>query len=281
GPALWTPLARLLGMRIVVTHHGPDYERTKWGVLAKTMLRLGERWGVKFAHEVITIAPNIAAKLEARFHRRVKVIPNGVDLPKARSTQAALKKYGLTSQKYFLAVGRYVPEKNFCDLIEAYQHLMASPGGRRLAGWKLVIAGRADHESAYSRRIQEMAAAVPGVVLTGFITGPPLEELYHHAGLFVLPSSYEGLPLVLLEALSYGLPCVMSDIPANRAVKIGLENERYFSPGDIAGLTRRLAQWAKPTTARQRQLWRSHLLEHYAWRKIAAQTLAVYKGILE
>jgi glycosyltransferase involved in cell wall biosynthesis len=271
GPALWAPLARLLGLRVVVTHHGPDYEREKWGGLAKAVLRLGERLGVSFAHRVIAIAPNIAARLEERFHRRAAVIPNGVVLPTPRHTTAVLKKFGLAPRRYFLAVGRYVPEKNFCDLIEAFGRL-------RLAGWKLVIAGREDHASAYGQRIRSLAAATPGVVLTGFVSGRPLEELYSHAGLFVLPSSYEGLPLVLLEALSYGLPCVVSDIPANRAVDAGLEPGRFFRAGDIAGLARVLSAWAtKPFSAAQRRRVRGILGSRYNWKRIAAQTLEVYR----
>ncbi len=279
GPALWTPLARLLGLRVVVTHHGPDYEREKWGILAKAVLRLGERLGVTFAQQVIAIAPNIAARLEERFHRRATVIPNGVVLPRLRPTTAVLRKFRLAPKRYFLAVGRFVPEKNFCDLIQAFGRLASGPG-RRLAGWKLAIAGRADHASDYGRRLVELAAATPGVVLTGFVSGRPLEELYSHAGLFVLPSSYEGLPLVLLEALSYGLSCVVSDIPANRAVRVGLENGRFFPPGNVAELARRLALWAKPATARQRREWRNQLAENYNWRKIATQTLGVYRSLV-
>lgn len=280
GPAIWTPLARLLGLKVVVTHHGPDYEREKWGRLAKQVLRFGERAGVLFANQVIAIAPNIAAAIQKHFRRNVCVIPNGVVLPKLRRTVSALRKYGLKPGRYFLAVGRYVPEKGFCDLIAAFQRLQEREGQRKFPDWKLVIAGRADHENEYGRKIQAMSAKTPGVILAGFVSGPPLEELYSQAGVFVLPSYYEGLPLVLLEALSYGVSCIMSDIPANRAVEAELEEERFFQPGDVDALARRLARWAgKPVTARRKSVWLRQLATDYDWERIAERTLGVYRNL--
>jgi len=276
GPALWTPLARFLGLRVVVTHHGPDYERKKWGRLAKSILRCGENLGVRYAHRVIAIAPNIAAALTQRYHRSVDVIPNGVDLPVPRRTAGAPKSFGLLPGRYFLAVGRFVPEKGFSDLLEAFVRFSSRRGGR-LQDWKLAIVGQADHASAYSRRVLEMAAGSPGVVLTGFLTGRALEEMYSHAGLFVLPSTYEGLPLVLLEALSYGLPCVVSDIPANRAVQVDLPEGRFFRPGDVEDLSRKLTAWAAQTvTPAWRRRLRRILADRYDWRQIALRTREVY-----
>lgn len=146
------------------------------------------------------------------------------------------------------------------------------------SGWKLVIAGKADHEDKYSRELEKKAKASPNIILTGFITGKPLQELYSHAGLFVLPSYYEGLPIALLEAMSYGLSCIVSDIPANK--EVGLSEERYFKAGDIEGLSSKIKEFAaKPMTEEQKSRQIALLKEKYDWNKIAEETLKVYQEI--
>jgi glycosyltransferase involved in cell wall biosynthesis len=281
GPAFWTPLARLLGLRVVVTHHGPDYERQKWGFLAKLILRWGERLGAVFANGLIAVAPHIAAHLTQHYGRTAHVIPNGVKLAGPRHTSDCLAAYGLKPGRYFLAVGRIVPEKGFCDLVEAFRLFSERAKKPESPEWKLVIVGRADHASAYSQRLERLAAAQPQVVATGFLSGRPLEELYSHAGIFILPSYYEGLPLVLLEALSYGLSCLVSDIAAHRGVDLHLEENRFFKPGDLGELSQKMADWVgQPPTLEQREQWRCDLNARYNWRTIADQTLAVYRGVV-
>ena len=195
GPSIFAPLARMLGMKVVVTHHGENYKHKKWGFLARQFLRLCEAVGSLSAHEIIAISEHISALLEAKYDRKAAVIPNGVEIPVFLESEDALEQFGLEKGRYILAVGRLVPEKGFHDLIEAFERAC-------LIGRKLVIVGRADHEDAYSTNLKEKASRNPNVVMTGFLKGQPLQELYSHAGLFVIPSYYEGLPIVLLEALS-------------------------------------------------------------------------------
>lgn len=280
GPSLFAPLARFLGMKVVVTTHGPDYQREKWGVFAKLVLRLGEFLGATFAHKLIAISPNIAAEVFKKYQREAVVIPNGVALPEIKTSEDSLGRYGLRKGQYFLAVGRFVPEKGFHDLVEAFNRRRDFAGSRESDSWKLVIVGDADHESEYSRRLREVAGGNGDIILTGFLGGQPLQELYSHAGLFVLPSYYEGLPIVLLEALSYGLPCLLSDIPANRAVEIDLPEERYFHPGDITDLGRKLAEFvSRPGPDNERQAFAQRIKEIYDWKKTAQKTMEVYTSI--
>ncbi len=213
GPSFFTPIARALRMKVVVTSHGPDYKREKWSFHAKAFLRLCERIGMIFANEVIAISNNIAEDIKRNYGRDVKVIPNGVEIPQPAETRKILEKYNLHERKYFLAVGRFVPEKGFHNLITAFSSL-------DFKDYKLVIAGDADHEDNYSRDLKEQAGKCKNVVLTGLVSDQPLRELYSHAALFVLPSYYEGLPIALLEAMSYGLPCIASDIPANKGIRL-------------------------------------------------------------
>ncbi len=270
GPSLFTPLARVLGLKVVVTTHGPDYKREKWALPAKTFLRFCERMGMTFANGVIAIAKNIAGDIKSTYGRESALIPNGVEIPCLAETVNILGKYGLQKKKYILAVGRFVPEKGFHDLIEAFNR-----GGYK--GFKLVIVGDADHQDKYSRDLNEKATKSDHVVVTGFLTEKPLQELYSHAALFVLPSYYEGLPIVLLEAMSYGLSCIASNIPANRNVQ--LDEDRFFEPGDINAITVKIRefihkQWDEED--RNKQINMIH--EFYDWGKIADQTLKVYKN---
>ena len=272
GPSLMVPVARLLGMKVVTTNHGPDYAREKWGRLARAILRLGEYLGGRFSDAVIAITEPIAEHLRKAFHCDPVVIPNGVVIRTPSTGQDAIRQYGLDPARYVLAVGRLVPEKGFHDLLEAF-------GKADLAGWKLVIAGRADHEDAYSMDLRQKAMALPAAVMAGFVTGEPLFELYSHAGLFVLPSYHEGLPIVLLEAMSYGLSVVASDIPANR--QAGLPDGRFFPAGDVDKAGERIRYYATQSfTIEEKSRQIGFIARNFDWDRIAAQTIGVYQTVL-
>ncbi len=279
GPSLMIPFARLLGLKVVMTHHGPDYQRKKWGKLAKFTLKLGEYFGSKWAHEIICISESIAHHVHEKYGQKAFVIPNGVTIPERLETDVAIKKYNLEKGKYFLAVGRFVPEKGFHDLIDAFNLFQSKNQDfqqQTSDGWKLVIVGRADHEDGYSTEIKEKAQKNRDIILTGFLTGSPLREFYTHAGLFVLPSYYEGLPIVLLEAMSYGLSCIASDIPANRNVE--LPEDRFFKAGDVSTLAGKISAFSKtPLSEKEKSAQITLMKERYDWCEIAKKTLLVYK----
>jgi glycosyltransferase involved in cell wall biosynthesis len=267
GPALVTPIARLLGLRVVVTHHGPDYDRDKWGKMARWILQAGERAGMRYANVRIVISRVIADMVRAKYGVATELIPNGVPPASLQTSAEHVEKHGVAPGKYFLQVSRIVPEKRQLDLIAAY-------AAARSPDWKLVLVGGLD-ETAYSRKVREAAAAA-GVVLTGFQNGVALQQLYTHAGAFVLPSSHEGLPIALLEALSYGLPVLASDIPAN--LEIALDASCYFPLGDTAELARRLETISRsiPDDA-ERAMRRNFVARHYDWSSVAEQTLLAYR----
>jgi glycosyltransferase involved in cell wall biosynthesis len=275
GPSLLSPMARWLGLKVVITHHGPDYERQKWKFWGKWVLRLGERWGVSHAHAIIAVSQTIGQLVREKFGRSVTVIPNGVFIKKPLSEEGTLERFGLKSERYILAVGRFVPEKGFQDLVACY-HYLALEGVQE---WKLVIVGDADHEDEFSRSLEQRASHMRGVVLTGRQGGSALETLYSQAALFVLPSYHEGLPIVLLEALSYGRSCLASDIPANREVP--LAQDRYFTPGHITGMASKIKQFLKKAdTIEDRQLRIQAVRTNYDWGRIARMTLSVYRECL-
>ena len=272
GPALMTPLARLLGLRVVMTHHGFDYQRQKWGKLAKFFLRLGESLGCRYANEVIVISNNIAEVLQRKYQRSSNLIPNGISVPAPTFQTTYIKSLGIQSKRYALAVSRFVPEKGLHDLLEAFEGLSTD--------YQLVIAGDSDYEDEYSKHLKQQAATNPKVILTGYVTGQKLSQLYSHAGLFVLPSYHEGLPIALLEAMSYGLPVVVSDIAAHLEIK--LDSSCYFKIGDVQALQERLqatlaCDWAEA----DRQALRQFTKERYDWDNIADKTLTVYYKALQ
>lgn len=266
GPALVTPFARLLGLKVVFTHHGPDYDRDKWGIAAKLMLRIGERMGVKFANEVIVISEVINSILKEKYNRTdAHLIYNGVPAPNVIATTNYLDELGIKSGKYIFAMGRFVPEKNFHQLIAAFSSLQEKED------YQLVLAGDTDFEDDYSRELKELARE-KGVVLTGFIKGEKLHELLSHASAFVLPSSHEGLPISLLEAMSYDLPVIVSNIPAN--VEIELTPDSYFPVGDETELAKKLQKVIAEKPSKHK-----YLLDNYRWKTIAKQTITVYEKL--
>jgi len=267
GPALMTPLARIMGLRVVVTHHGPDYDRQKWGRFARFVLQLGERWGMRWSNGRIVISKVIADLVCAKHGLESVLIPNGVVLPQLPYSIETLQQFGLNRGRYVLLVSRLVPEKRHLDLIAAFKRA-------NLSDWKLVLVGGADHPDAYQREVMEKAAEA-GVVMTGFQRGLVLQELYAHAGLFVLPSSHEGLPIALLEALSYGLSVLASDIPAN--LEVGLPAEHYFPLGNIEVLADRIRLLSRESmTLEARENVRAWVSQRYDWHEIAEKTLRLY-----
>ncbi len=272
GPSVFTPLARVFGMKVVVTTQGPDYERIKWNPAAKLFLKFCERIGIGFSNEVIAVSESIAEEIKLRYNRDVAVIPNGVEVSAVADSDDTLKKLGVKRNRYILAVGRLVPEKGFDYLIDAFSELQSDV-------WKLVIVGSADHEDKYSLNLREKAEKNNKIILTGFLTGLPLHELYTHAGLFVLPSCYEGLPIVLLEAMSYGLSCIASDIPANKNIEIN--KDRYFEAGDVKSLASKIKEFIKkPLDEYNRGRQIDMIDEKYNWNRIVNDTLKVYERII-
>jgi len=272
GPSLLAYFARKLGFCLVVTNHGPEYNRQKWGIIAKRILKLGERLGARHAYLVIAVSKHIKNLLFENYESVAAYIPNGVNLPERVPAGITLSNFGLESGRYFLTVGRLVPEKGFHDLLEAY--------GKLDTDWKLVIVGDADHEDKYSFNLKKKAGQINGVVMTGFQKGKALHELYSNAGLFVLPSYHEGLPIVALEAMSYKLPMLLSDIPANKELALP---EETFPVGNVEVLSQRLKSFLEnPSLLNSPQMIaqkKRRLETEFNWDVIAQRTADLYQAV--
>jgi len=272
GPSLLVPLARLFGLKVVITHHGPDYDRQKWGRFAKAVLQQGESWGARYANQVISISKTIYTLVERKYSVTTSIIPNGVVAPAKSEGTQTLEKFGLTKQKYILIVSRLVPEKRHLDLIEAFERA-------QIKDWKLVIVGSSDHPDAYSNQVMSKGQDSNGtIVTTGFQSGAGLTELFTEAGVFVLPSSHEGLPIAMLEALSYGLPVIASNIPAN--LEVDLIYGEFFELGDVEKLTQLLIKYTSTElTAEIKKQIIKQVIAKYNWEKIAKSTSEVYQKL--
>jgi glycosyltransferase involved in cell wall biosynthesis len=272
GPWLWAPLAKLMGLKVVVTHHGQDYLREKWNAPARAMLLLGERLGVACADERIVISHSIREIVKTKYGRDAMLIPNGVGDLRRVPEHTLVDKYGLTPQRYIIQVSRLVPEKRQLDLISAFNAM-------KLPGWKLVLVGGAQGSQRYADLVAKQYEGNDSIVCTGFLSPPEVQELLSHAGIFALPSSHEGLPIALLEAMKMGVPVVASDIAAN--LEVGLDAACYFPLGDIAALAWRLGELAAATVEERDAISKQLQLScsRYDWDVVAKLTMQILEGV--
>jgi glycosyltransferase involved in cell wall biosynthesis len=273
GPGLLAGLPRCLAHKAtVVTVHGLDWQREKWGRAASAVLRLGEFGSVRLPHRTVVVSRALQEHFRRKHGRETAYIPNGITPPVYREP-GLIRERGIAG-RYLLFVGRLVPEKGCHLLVEAYAALPAAVRSR----FALVIAGGAGFTNSYVQRLQEKAS--PGVHFLGYVHGPILEELYTNADLVVLPSTLEGLSITLLEGMSYGRCCLASDIPPNLEAAGGCAP--LFRSGDGVDLCRCLEDLlASPERredfGRRAQL---HAIENYSWEHVVDQTAALYRGIL-
>jgi glycosyltransferase involved in cell wall biosynthesis len=269
GPGLVTPIACLLGLTVVATHHGQDYQREKWGLVARAALRLGEWMQAKFATAIICVSRSLRDTLKNRYHRNYIYVPNGVHAPRELSSLAPLESLGLTPGAYILSVGRLVPEKRHGDLIDAFV------AAEKIPDLKLVIVG--EGKSRYADWLKRKAANAPNVVMAGYRGGKELEALYANALVFALPSSHEGLPIVLLEAMAHGCEIIVSDIAPHR--ELGFTSGRYHGVGDVPSLSARISNVALRGTLKGERCDWSSLLHHYRWSSVAQKTVEIFGSV--
>lgn len=274
GPSSLCWIPKLFGKKVVCTTHGMDWKRDKWGAVGKDFLKLGETVIGKYADEIIVLNEPMQNYFKETYNRETNVIPNGVDRPELREAKLITEKWGLKKNSYILYLARLVPEKGVHYLIEAYKRLDTPI--------KLVIAGGSSHSDDYVERVVAMSIDQENIIMTGFVTGQTLEELYSNALLYVLPSDVEGLPISLLEAMSYQRCCLISDIRENTTTSRGRAFE--FCRGDIHDLQHKLKDiLALPVeeVEKKGKEARDYVLDVFRWEAVAEQTLEVYRKIVE
>lgn len=268
GPSLVLPLLKIGGLTTVVTYHSPNYEHEKWGMVARWLLRLGQYFTTHWANKVIFVS---SAQSKLINCPQKICIPNGVTFQAPTPHTDFLSEIGVPPNGYILAVARLTPEKGLHDLMTAFK--------RSSSDCKLLIAGDADHETSYKRRLYRIARDESRIIFAGYITGEKLNQVYTHAKLFVLPSHSEGFPIALLEAMSYGLPVLVSDIPANKEIR--LPTNRYFRCGDVSDLKTKIEELlAAGLLEKERQAQQSLIRRKYNWNNITKRTIDVYQRLI-
>ena len=273
GPCVFCWLPRLLGKKVVVTIHGLDHMRQKWGIFASAYIMQGERAAVRHANSIIVLSKGVQTYFLEKYGRKTVLIPNGIDPAEIRPAFEITKQFGLTSREYILFLGRLVPEKGIHYLIRAYQMLRTDK--------KLVIVGGTSDTDDYVRQLYTMAGDTSSIIFTGFQEGIIMEELYSNAYLYVLPSDLEGMPLTLLEAMNFGCCCVTSDIGECSDVLNGCGFT--FPHGNVEALRETLQDLCDhPQKAEaHRDKARRVVSTKYTWQEITLQTDELYRKLLD
>lgn len=276
GPSLFTPLPQFFSKaKILTTCHGLDWKRAKWGNFSSRIIKTGEQTAVKFADRLVVVSEALQDYFYKTYGKESTYIENApVTYADSDSRFAYGYSLGLTPQKYIVFVGRLVPEKRVDLLLRAFQRL-------RPQGWKLAVVGDRSDTDAFTNELLQIADNHPGIVFTGELQGARLSELMRGAGLFVLPSDVEGLPLALLEAMQEGIPAVVSDIPVHRQI-MGGDRGVTFATGNLNDFHDRLG-WAvthPQQMARMAQRAGVYVRSHHNWETITDKYIRLYESLL-
>lgn len=267
GPAFMCWLPKLFGKKVIVTIHGLDWKRAKWGKLASAYIMGGEKAAVKYADEIIVLSKGVQEYFRQTYSRETVFIPNGVSKPVLKQANE-IKEYGLQKDNYILFLGRIVPEKGLKYLIKAYKNVHTDK--------KLVIAGGSSDTDAFLTEVKELAKDDVRILFTGFVQGAKLEELYSNAYLYVLPSDLEGMPLSLLEAMSYGNCCIVSDI--SECTEVVEEKAIVFQKSSVEDLKNKLQKACddldKVNTYKKEAM--EFICNKYNWDDVVRKTLELY-----
>lgn len=269
GPCAMLWLPKLFGKRCIATVHGLDHQRAKWGKFASTYIMLGEKCAVRFADEIIVLSEGVQKYFLDTYGRKTRFIPNGVNRPVIHEAEIIKDKFGLEKDTYILFLGRLVPEKGLRYLIQAFKQVKTDK--------KLVIAGGSSDTDEFASELWEMAKDDDRIIFTGFVQGQELDELYSNAYVYTLPSDLEGMPLSLLEAMSYGNCCLVSDI--DECASVVEDKALIFKKSDVNNLKEKLQLACdQPKIVEQMKAEAADFIcGKYNWDDVVKETLSLYR----
>lgn len=269
GPCAMLWLPKLFGKRCVATIHGLDHQRAKWGKLASTYIMLGEKCAAKFADEIIVLSGGVQKYFKDTYNRETKFIPNGVNRPEIRDVDLIRDKFGLEKDSYILFLGRLVPEKGIQYLIEAFKEVHTDK--------KLVIAGGSSDTDEFANELRERASGDERIIFTGFVQGQLLDELYSNAYFYTLPSDLEGMPLSLLEGMSYGNCCLVSNI--EECASVVEDRAVTFRKSNVADLKEKLQMLCDNTKLvfDYKEQAADFICGKYDWDVVTEKTIKLYQ----
>ncbi len=273
GPCAMMWLPKLFGKKCVATIHGLDHQRAKWGKFAQKYILFGEKMAVKYADEIIVLSKGVQSYFKEKYNRNTVFISNGVNEPQVLSEEEILKRWGLKKNSYVLFLGRIVPEKGIHYLINAFEKVNTQK--------KLVIAGGHSDSKEYFNSIRELAKKDDRIIFTGFVQGDELQELYSNSYIYCLPSDLEGMPISLLEAMSYGNCCLVSNI--DEMIEV-IEGEQYgvcFEKSNVDDLANKLNCLLSDDSIvkKYRERAKDYILKKYSWDEVTKQTISLYMQV--
>ena len=270
GPCVMILIAKIFRKRTVATIHGLDWQRSKWGGFATWYLKLGEKIAAKYADEVIVLSEDMQKYFEDTYGRVTNIIPNGVNRPEIKKAELIEKEYELLSSQFLLFLARLVPEKGITYLIDAFKKVKTDK--------KLVVAGGSSDTDSFIQELKERAKDDERIIFTGFVQGQILEELYSNAYTYILPSDLEGMPLSLLEAMSYGNCCLVSDIA--ECTEVVEDKAMVFKKSDVACLTKKLQELCNDNEKVQmyKKEASDFICQKYNWDDVVNKTIQVYRS---
>lgn len=271
GPAFFSWIPKILGKKVIVTVHGIDWQREKWkSGFGSKFIRQGEKNAVKYADEIIVLSQGVQKYFEENYGRKTIFIPNGVNRPQVRPAEIINKEVGLTKDSYILFLGRLVPEKGIKYLIEAFKNVETDK--------KLVIAGGSSDTDEFANELRELAKDDDRILFTGFVQGEKLDELYSNAYIYTLPSDLEGMPLSLLEAMSYGNCCLVSDI--EECASVVEDHALIFHKSNVEDLKNKLQEACDhpDMVKRYQEQAADFICKKYNWDEVVEKTLELYRG---
>lgn len=270
GPAFFCWLPKLFGKRVVITVHGLDWAREKWkSGFGSKFIRQGEKNAVKYADEIIVLSKGVQKYFLETYGRKTHFIPNGVNRPEIQEAKLITEKFGLKKDSYILFLGRLVPEKGIRYLVEAFKNVKTDK--------KLVIAGGSSDTDSFMEELKELAKGDNRILFTGFVQGAMLDELYSNAYLYTLPSDLEGMPLSLLEAMSYGNCCLVSDIP--ECAEVVEDKALIFKKSNIEDLQKKLQEACDhpEMVMKMKKQAADFICEKYNWDEVVKETMKLYR----
>ncbi len=270
GPSVFLIIPHLFGIKTVVTVHGLNYKTPKWKGFGAKFIQLGEKITAKYADKVIVLSNEQKEYFKEKYNRETEYIPNGVTIQPEEKATMITEKYGLAEKKYILFLSRVVPGKGLEYLLDAYREVNCD--------LPLVIAGGTEYVEEFRRMMEDKASKDSRVKMIGFVEGKVLRELYSNAKLFVFPSEAEGMPMCLLEAMSYNCPCLVSDIPEN--VEVGKNYVQYFESENTIDLKKQLERCLCNQEIREVNT-REYVMENYSWNTVVEETMKLYEKVIK
>ena len=270
GPAFFAWLPKLFGKKVIVTIHGLDWQREKWkSGLGSKFIHQGEKNTVKYADEIIVLSKGVQDYFEKEYGRKTVFIPNGVNRPKIQAAELITEKYGLEKDSYILFLGRLVPEKGIRYLVEAFKNVKTDK--------KLVIAGGSSDTDSFMNELKDLAKDDDRIIFTGFVQGQILKELYSNAYVYTLHSDLEGMPLSLLEAMSYGNCCLVSDIP--ECTEVVEDKALVFKKSDVNDLFTKIQKACDhpEMVMKMKNQAADFICEKYNWDEVVKKTMKLYR----